>query len=116
MSTDHLLATTCEPLVTALTATLAEEGYRVERSFDLRAALHAQPACACPRHGARPCTCQYLVLLIYEAAAAGPPSVITAHESDGLTRLHVEAGSPALQRSISFGLEQMDDLRADGFI
>jgi hypothetical protein len=63
----------------------------VERSFDLRSALHDQPDCPCPQHGTTQCTCQYVVLLTYESAAADPPAVITAHECDGITRVRVSA-------------------------
>jgi hypothetical protein len=83
------IAATCEQTVTAVSHTLAAYGYRVERSFDLRSALHDQPDCPCPHHGATQCTCQYMVLLAYEPAPGAPPAVITAHECDGITRVRV---------------------------
>jgi hypothetical protein len=89
-----MLPATCEQTVTALTATLARHGYRVERSFDLRSALDHQPDCPCPHHGTERCTCQYVVLLIYETTTLVPPALATAHECDGVTRLRVEAGQP----------------------
>jgi len=87
-----MLPATCEQTVTALTTALAQHGYRIERSFDLRSALHGN--CPCPHHGTSQCTCQYVVLLVYEVTAMTPPALVTAHECDGITRLHVEAGQP----------------------
>jgi hypothetical protein len=94
MYQERQLPITSEQAVTLLTLTLAAHGYRLERSFDLRSALHNQSDCPCPHHGTAQCTCQYVVLLAYEQAAATPPVVITAHERDGLTRLRVEPGLP----------------------
>jgi hypothetical protein len=83
-----------EQAVTLLTTTLGAHGYRLERSFDLRSALHDHSECSCPHHGTAQCTCQYVVLLAYEQASTMPPVVITAHERDGLTRLRVEPCLP----------------------
>ncbi len=94
----HLIAT-CEQTVAMLTATMASHGYRLERSFDLRSALHNHPDCPCPHHGTSQCTCQYVVLLAYEPATGVPPAVITAHECDGLTRVRVTAGQPGARLS-----------------
>ena len=94
MSQERTLPATCEQTVSALTATLALHGYRIERSFDLRNALDNHGGCPCPHHGTIYCTCQYVVLLIYEVAALAPPALVTAHACDGIIRLHVEAGQP----------------------
>ncbi len=90
MYQERQLTASCEQTVTLLTATLAAHGYRLERSYDLRMALHNHPECSCPHHGTAQCTCQYVVLLAYEQSATTPPVVITAHERDGLTRLRAE--------------------------
>ena len=95
MGQERTLPATCEQTVSALTATLLPRGYRVERSFDLRSALDNHDGCPCPHHGTIHCTCQYVVLLIYEVATLTPPALVTAHECDGITRLHVEAGQPS---------------------
>ncbi len=94
MGQERTLPATCEQTVSALIATLEPHGYRIERSFDLRSALDHHGGCPCPHHGTLHCTCQYVVLLIYEVAALTPPALVTAHECDGITRLHVEAGQP----------------------
>ncbi len=87
MQRDLTLAFPCEQTLAVLMAALACHDIRLERSFDLRSALQDQADCPCPHHGTTSCTCQYVVLLAYEAA--GPPTVITAHECDGITRVHV---------------------------
>lgn len=89
MNRELTLASTCEQTVVMLTAVMALHGYRLERSFDLRSALHDQPDCPCPHHGTAQCSCQYVVLLAYEQTTTAPPAVITAHECDGLTRVRV---------------------------
>ena len=92
MQRDLILVSLCEQTISMLISTMALHGIRLERSFDLRAALHDQPACPCPHHGTTRCTCQYVVLLAYESATADPPAVITAHECDGITRVRASAG------------------------
>ncbi len=87
MQRDLTLAFPCEQTLSLLTSTMAAHGIRLERSFDLRSALHDQPDCPCPHHGTAQCTCQYVVLLAYESAIGTPPAVITAHDCDGITRV-----------------------------
>ena len=86
------LPATCEQTVALLSAALVRHGFRVERSFDLRSALHSD--CPCPHHGTAQCACQYVVLLVYETMTMTPPAMVSAHECDGLTRLRAEAGQP----------------------
>ena len=94
MQRDLTLASSCEQTLSILISTLALHGIRLERSFDLRSALHDHAGCPCPQHGTAQCTCQYVVLLAYELATVAPPAVITAHECDGITRVHVAASEP----------------------
>lgn len=63
---------------------LTRRGFHVVRSFDWNVASHG--ACDCPHHGTARCTCQYVVLLVYDLS--GPPAVVTAHSRDD--RSHVE--------------------------
>jgi len=95
MNREQTLPATCEQTVTTLTTALAQNGYRIERSFDLRSALHDD--CPCPHHGTTRCACQYVVLLVYAIEEKAPPAMVTAHECDGITRLHMEAGTPGEQ-------------------
>lgn len=94
MQRDLTLASSCEQTIAMLIAAMALHGIRVERSFDLRSALHNQPDCPCPHHGTMHCKCQYVVLLAYEPTAVAPPAVITAHECDGITHVRVAASEP----------------------
>ncbi|HEY4690703.1 MAG TPA: hypothetical protein VIK33_15415 [Anaerolineae bacterium] len=94
MNRNQTLPATCEQTVSVLTATLTSHGYRVERSFDLRSALHHHSDCPCPHHGTEECSCQYVVLLVYDGTHLRPPALVTAHECDGVTRLHAEASQP----------------------
>ena len=94
MQRDLTLASSCEQTIAILISTMVLHGIRLERSFDLRAALHDQPDCPCPHHGTTQCTCQYVVLLAYEPTTVAPPAVITAHECDGITRVRVAASEP----------------------
>lgn len=94
MQRDLTLASSCEQTIAMLISTMALHGIRLERSFDLRTALHDQPACPCPHHGTAQCTCQYVVLLAYEEVASAPPAVLTVHECDSITRVHAATGQP----------------------
>ncbi len=96
MNQERQLTASCERAVTLLTATLAAHGYRLERSFDLRMALHNHLECSCSHHGTAQCTCQYVVLLAYEQSSTTPPVVITAHEQDGITWLRAEPCLPGI--------------------
>ena len=83
-------AETAAQMVTTL---LTRQGYRIIRTFDLRSALGAQPNSACPCHGTAPCTCQFVVLLVY--ADTGGPVVVIAHGYDAETRLRIVDDPPA---------------------
>ena len=94
MQRDLTLAASCEQTIAMLSSTMALHGIRLERSVDLRTALHDQPDCPCPHHGTAQCTCQYVVLLAYEEVASVPPAALTVHECDGITRVRVTTGQP----------------------
>ena len=94
MQSDLALASSCEQTIAILISTMELHGIRLERSFDLRTALHDQPDCPCPHHRTAQCTCQYVVLLAYEQVASAPPGVLTVHECDGITRVQVSIGQP----------------------
>ena len=76
-----------ETAVQIVTTTLTRQGYQVIRSFDLRSALAAQPDYVCPCHRTTPCTCQFVVLLVY-ADAIGPAVIIVhGHDTEASLRL-----------------------------
>lgn len=70
-----------------VTGLLTWQGYRVIRTFDLRSALGAHPNSVCPCHGTVPCTCQYVVLLVYTDTSE--PVVVIAHGHDTGTSLQI---------------------------
>jgi hypothetical protein len=69
-----------ETAARAATEALTRHGFRVVRSFDLRSAMAAHAECDCPHHGTAQCTCQFVVLLVYDKK--GAPAVVTAHSRD----------------------------------
>lgn len=52
-------------------------GLRAASSFDLRSAMTAPSDCSCPYHGADPCDCQMVVMLVY--GTVGSPATLVAH-------------------------------------
>jgi hypothetical protein len=74
-----------ETALQTVTVILNQKGYRVVRGFDLRSALAAQPGYVYPCHGVKPCTCQFVVLLVYRGAVG--PVVVMAHGHDTETYL-----------------------------
>ncbi len=88
------LAATCKQTVAALSAALSARGYHLECSFDLRSALNDHSDCPCPHYGTAQCTCQYVVLLVYEEAVSASPVALTAHECDGVTRVQMIVNQP----------------------
>ncbi len=56
----------CQSVVDQAVGILQQEDLQVIRSFDLQEALASHPDCTCPRHGFARCSCQLVVLLVYE--------------------------------------------------
>lgn len=83
----------CQIAAASVTNRLEQFGLRVLRSFDLRtAACGPSSGDPCPHHGARPCNCQMVVLLVY--GQAGPPLSLVAHGYDHQTGFYL-ANDPA---------------------
>jgi hypothetical protein len=87
MSESLLLNGDGEAAARAATEGLTRRGLQVVRSFDLRAAREAHSDCACPYHGTAECTCQYVVLLVYDAS--GALAVLTLHGRDAQSRAQI---------------------------
>lgn len=63
----------CEEAVRLITSALERHGLRVVRNFDLHSALKAEVATStCPNHGTDRCTCNYIVLSVYQVTQVGP--------------------------------------------
>ncbi len=87
MSESLLLDTECETAARAATEGLTRRGLQVVRSFDLRTAREAHSDCSCPYHGSTECTCQYVVLLVYDPS--GGLAVLTLHGRDHQSRAQI---------------------------
>jgi len=90
----------CEAAVRLTTSALERQGLRVARNFDLRDALSFEGVLyPCPNHGTQACTCNYVVLSVYQAADSDrpvrPPNQIVLHDREGHTRLSLPAGAGA---------------------
>lgn len=73
-----------EASIPLLMEKISQQGYHVERSFDLRVAREAHVGCTCPHHGTEKCDCQIVVLLVY-GQEEGPVTLV-AHGRDRRTR------------------------------
>lgn len=64
-------------------------GFQVERTFDLRAARLAHADCPCPHHGTQDCTCQMVVLIVYNETQL---ATVVAYSQDERTSLSMVNG------------------------
>jgi len=72
---------------------LSKIGMQVVPSFDLQVARASQTNCTCPHHGSAQCSCQMVVLLIYQDGK--PPVTLVLHGYDGRTEISlVESINP----------------------
>ncbi|MDD5371392.1 MAG: hypothetical protein PHQ40_20110 [Anaerolineaceae bacterium] len=74
-------------LIGELTQALTNRGIVVNRSFDLQSTRAVHTGCGCPYHGTSQCTCQLIVLLIYQLQQ--PPLTLALEGRDGLTWVSV---------------------------
>jgi len=78
----------CDEIAERLSRGFTAAALRVTRSFDLvsaRQAMRNPEGCPCPHHGTASCSCQYVVLLVENAA--GSRLTLVAHGHDGATHL-----------------------------
>ncbi|MGE5250127.1 MAG: hypothetical protein ACM3QS_07905 [Bacteroidota bacterium] len=90
-----------------LTRSLAREGMRVLRTFDLRLNTGLALDCPCAHHGTEECDCQMTVVLVY--GKASHPVSLVLHSSDGKTWLSLvnnahQRADPSLLMSIEQAL------------
>ncbi len=74
-----------QAIITRTMERLACVGLQVMRSFDLQLARQAHTDCACPHHGTDQCSCQLVVLLVYDQDHK--PITLIAHGYDDKTHL-----------------------------
>jgi len=75
-----------EEIIPGLMVSLAEIGLSVKRSFDLQSAC-APHNSSCPHHGTVSCSCQLIVLMVYDWE--GKQFGLIAHGSDGRSDLSI---------------------------
>ena len=88
----HFIQRPCDDVAADLAQTLAQNGYGVNRSFDLHSARAAHANCACPHHGTALCDCQLVVLLVYEEDKR--PVTVLVHGRDGQTSVSLADDEP----------------------
>jgi hypothetical protein len=82
----------CDEVAADLAQTLAQNGYGVNRSFDLHSARATHANCPCPHHGTALCDCQFVVLLVYEQS--NRPVTLLVHGRDGQTSVSLADDAP----------------------
>lgn len=70
-------------VVDLLSQELPKSDLQITRSFDLQATRAVHAGCSCPHHGTEQCTCQLIVLLVYEGQ--NPPITLVLEGRDGQT-------------------------------
>lgn len=66
---------------------LSSAGMQVMRSFDLQVARASHTSCTCPHHGTEQCSCQMVVLLVYQNGKQ--PVTLVVHGHDNETELSI---------------------------
>ncbi|MCG3209699.1 MAG: hypothetical protein FOGNACKC_03326 [Anaerolineae bacterium] len=91
----------CEDAARLTGETLARHCFKVVRTFDLRDAMRVQGTlCQCPYHGSETCTCNHIVLSVWQTTESGQPAspptqiLISSHQGDTWFSLPALAGSP----------------------
>lgn len=76
----------CDQAVAEVTRQLQDASFQVVRTFDLQVAREpyaAQICSSCPNHGLEQCSCQMVILLVYEEGQK--PVSLVAHGRDSRT-------------------------------
>ncbi len=99
----------CKEAVQSFIDALSEVGLKFIPTFDLQSAC-APPGSPCPHHGRVPCSCQLVVLMVYDLANV--PHSIVAHGFDGQTRFSLietpgEPKSSEFASLVSLALEMV---------
>ncbi len=80
------------------------------RTFDLKEARHAHPDCSCPVHGAKPCNCCMVVLLVFDGRH--PPASLVLEGLGRRTSLYLvntpqQRAHPLLENAILAALSPL---------
>ena len=76
----------CDQILAWVNERSATAGFRVVETFDLQVARLAHNDCTCPHHDTERCTCQLIVLLVYQKKQENPATLVI-HGQDGKTWL-----------------------------
>ena len=92
--TFQVITIQCSLLIGPLKNALAEAGLWTFQSFDLQSTRALHEDCSCPHHGTSQCTCELVVLLVYEAES--DPITLFLDGRNGQTFLFIveEPGVP----------------------
>lgn len=80
---------------------LTEAGMRTVSTFDFQMARSAQVACTCPHHGTQACSCQMVVLLVYDDNQT--PVSLLVHGYEDNTWFYM-ADAPSQLRNLELGM------------
>lgn len=95
-----VLKKACGEAVRWMSVHLKQSGLQIVQTFDLHDTRFDHNLCTCPHHGTEQCSCQMIVLLVYDNGF--PPASIIAHGHDGQTWFML-ADTPL--QSVHAGLE-----------
>jgi hypothetical protein len=90
-----VLDQSCEQALNWISERLTRAGLNATQTFNLQVARLTHPDCLCPHHGSHSCTCQMIVLLVYNKH--GDPSTLVIHGQD--SRSWVSLANPAGRHS-----------------
>src|SRR5574338_1230274 len=90
-----VLDQSCEQVLNWVSERLTRAGLSATQTFNLQVARLAHPDCLCPHHGNSACTCQMIVLLVYNKHE--DPATLVIHGQD--SRAWVSLANPAGRHS-----------------
>jgi hypothetical protein len=110
-----ILRRPCDEAVAWAARKLEQSGFQLVRTFDLQAARLAHLDCPCPHHGTAQCTCQMVVLLVYQGDT--PPATMVIHgneETCGFYLINIpqQPVRPPLEKDIQEALSLEIDTKA----
>jgi hypothetical protein len=85
----------CKDALPRVRRAMEDAGFRAVVTFDLQLARSSGAACSCPHHGAAPCDCQLVVLMIYGEDSL--PGSLMLHGTDGRTWITFPEGALGIE-------------------
>jgi hypothetical protein len=72
----------CDKVLTWVGERLTGTNFRFVETFDLQTARLAQSDCPCPHHETEHCTCQLIILLVYQKKENNPATLVIHGQDD----------------------------------